>query len=326
MNSRILVLGKGGQVGRALTELLGADAFAASAADVDFLKPDLAAQLDNFVGNTAVTAVINAAAYTMVDLAEGEGKSDAMRINAAAVGELAIWCKERGLPLIHYSTDYVLPGEGDKPQDETQTPKPLNAYGASKLEGERLIAASGVDYLIFRTSWVYAAHGQNFLRTILRLLHQRESLNIVADQYGAPTYALHLAQASLSALKTALAMPEFPSGIYHLCNSGSVNWHGFAQAIFMLAREYESREYKASLPVDFPVESRDIICKQILPIPTEAYPTPAKRPLNSRLDNAKARKQLAVEMPSWEQGLKECFETLYDSTGLQAERFKGHST
>lgn len=318
MNSAVLVLGKNGQVGRALTALLGAGAISAGSSDINLADPDIAAQLDRFLGGRSISAVINAAAYTKVDLAEGEGRDAALRINGSAVGELARWCAAHGVPLVHYSTDYVFPGQGDTPQSEDDPTHPLNAYGASKLLGESAIRESGADHLILRTSWVYDAVGSNFFKTIMRLLGERETLNIVSDQTGAPTYAPHLAAATLSALKSAQALSLFPSGVYHLCGGGETSWHGFANAIFMLARAYESGEYGAGLKSG----SNKLICQQILPIPTSAYPLPARRPHNSRLSMHKAQRILGVSMPSWEDGLKECFRAFYAGTGLQAGRIE----
>lgn len=320
MSSRILVLGRGGQVGRNLAAQLGAQALAAGSSDIDFLKA-LAPQLDGLVGKHSISAVINAAAYTKVDAAEGESKAAAMRINATAVGELAVWCRKRGIPLVHYSTDYVFDGSGNHPRTEDEPTAPLNAYGASKLEGEKAIAAVGGQYLIFRTSWVYDAQGANFMLTMLRLFGQKESINVVDDQVGAPTCAAQLARATISALEKARNMQPFPSGVYHLCNAGEVSWYGFARAILMLARKVESGEYKSGVPAGMPA----IMCRHINPIPSSDYPTPAKRPLNSRLDNTKVRQVLGVSMPTWEQGLQECFETIYASSGLQTGGIKNHS-
>lgn len=320
MNRQVLLLGKNGQVGRHLAALLGQKALAAGSSDIDFLKP-LAAQLDAFAGEKSVAAVINAAAYTQVDLTETEGRQDAMRINAAAPGELAAWCKQRDIPLVHYSTDYVFDGSGQMPRKEDEPAAPLNAYGQSKLEGEWAIMQQGGKYLIFRTSWIYDAKGKNFLLTMLRLMKERETLNVVDDQIGAPTYAAHLARATIEGLERAMAMQPFPGGVYHLCNAGQVSWCGFAQAIFMLARQAESMEYEAGAEAGRPA----IICQQIKPIPTSAYPAPAKRPGNSRLDIAKAQQVLGIVMPSWEQGLQECFEKIYAGSGLQAGRIKNNS-
>jgi len=321
VTEQYLVLGKNGQVGARLAQLLGDSSLSASSQDIDFLQ-EMSPQLERFTGNKNISAVLNAAAYTKVDLAEGEGRQHAQRINAEAVGELAAWCAGRQLPLVHFSTDYVFDGSGTAPRTEDETVHPLSVYGQSKADGEKLIAASGAMYLILRTSWVYDSVGKNFLLTVLRLIKEREKLSMVADQIGAPTNAKQLAVATLLALKNALAQQPFPSGIYHLCNDGETSWHGFANAIFMLARDYESREYEADLKSG----PKTIICQQIAPILTEAYPLPARRPHNSRLDTSKIRRALGIAMPGWEQGLQECFESLYAGTGLQASRIKNSPT
>ena len=178
---------------------------------------------------------------------------------------------------------------GDGPRTEDATTGPLNVYGHSKLEGERAITKSGGKYLIFRTSWVYDAFGKNFLNTMLRLGADRETLNVVADQHGAPTYAPHLATVAIAALEKAIAMPTFPSGIYHAVNMGETTWHGFASAIFDAARA-------ASIPLKI---------KTVEPIPSSAYPVPAKRPLNSRLSTRKLRETFGLSLPDWKEGVRE---------------------
>jgi len=283
MQGKVLILGKDGQMGRALTALLGDQALAAGRSDVDFLRHDFISDMERFTGGQTITSVINASAYTQVDKAEGDGRDEAFRINATAVGKLALWCSSQKLPLVHYSTDYVFDGSGDQPRRETDKPHPLNAYGQSKLLGEEAVAQAGGAYVIVRTSWVYDAMSKNFFTTIRRLLAGKPALNVVSDQVGAPTYAAHLAQATLP-------MIAAPSGAYHLCNGGQTSWYGFAQAIFE-----EEKKRGATLA-----------CQSIQPIPTSQYPLPAPRPLNSRLDCSKAA-ALGVALPSWEDGLKDCF-------------------
>jgi len=312
MSAYFLILGKNGQLGRALTVQLGAQAIAASRKDIDLASPDFISMLEHFVAEKKIRAVFNAAAYTQVDKAENEGRKEAFRVNAKAVGELAAWCKARHLPLVHYSTDYVFDGSGSEPRKEEASTLPLGAYGASKREGEELVAASSADYLIFRTSWVYDAQGKNFFNTMLRLFGERESLKIVNDQIGAPTYAPQLANASIQALNAALALPRFPSGIYHLAAAGETSWYGFAQAIFTLARSHDS------------VQKSQLRCVRIDPITTSEYPLPAKRPLNSRLDCSKARNVLGVSMPDWKAGLTECFKEKYASTGMPNSGAQNH--
>jgi dTDP-4-dehydrorhamnose reductase len=303
---RILVTGATGQVGRALSQLLGERAIAIGHEEADFSRPEtLPAALDRF----RPSAIINPGAYTQVDQAERE-EERARLINAEAPGVIARWCARNAVPLIHYSTDYVFSGEGTRPWEESDPVGPLNAYGRTKLAGERAIAeamgASGA-WMIFRTSWVYDATGKNFVRTMLRLGAEKEQLRIVADQHGAPTYALHLARATLSALETAQGRgpdarapdARFPSGIYHLCNAGETSWLGFAERIFARAREL-------GIPLKV---------KTVEPTATASYPTPAPRPLNSRLNTGKARRELGLALPDWEQGLQECLELIASSQG-----------
>lgn len=296
----ILILGANGQVGRAWAALPGNRAIALSRADADLSSPDFIAALEKKTVGLELSAVVNAAAYTQVELAEGEGREEAFRVNAAAVGELAAWCKQRGVPLVHYSTDYVFGDNGTAPHREDDAVSPLNVYGKSKCEGEKLLSASGAEHLIFRTSWVYDARGRNFFNTMLKLFGEKDELTVVADQFGAPTYAPQLAAASLAALENALARPAFPSGIYHLCHGGETSWCEFAQSILTLATGRDS----------------GVRCQRVLPIPTSARPSPVKRPLNSRLSCVKAHTALGVRLPAWEEGLKACIEEKYGSAEL----------
>lgn len=287
---KILVTGKGGQVGRALCALLGPQARAVDRTQLDLSRPEeLPGKLESLWASEPFGAVINAAAYTQVDLAEKEEEL-AHRVNAESPGILARFSASRGIPFIHYSTDYVFNGEGNSPWKVEDPTSPLNAYGRGKLEGEKKIAQAGGKWLIFRTSWVYDAEGKNFLRTMLKLAQERETLRIVSDQMGAPTYAPHLAQATLVALRNAQETAPFPSGVYHLCSGGTTSWHGFAQAIFE-----EARKNGFSLKVG-----------EVLAIRSEDFPTPARRPRNSRMDTSKARNVLGAQLPDWEEGMREC--------------------
>lgn len=285
-----LVLGVTGQVGRALQAVLAdRDATFWDRTQADLSQPNrLAQQLEQI----QPTAIINASAYTAVDKAEEEEEL-AETVNGISVGILAEYAARRQIPLVHYSTDYVFDGGGIDARREDEPTAPLNAYGRSKLAGEQAIQRSGCDYLIFRTSWVYDAAGKNFVNTMLRLGAERESLNIVADQIGAPSYAPHLAEATIACLDKALAMDAFPSGIYHLCHAGETSWHGFAGAIFEQAR----------------ARAMELKIAQVNPIATSDYPTPATRPLNSRLSMQKLRHVFGITMPSWQEGLKACLDT-----------------
>lgn len=309
MPDKILVLGKTGQLGRALCTLLGERAIAVDQADMDLLDVRFTHALDALYARTPFTVLMNAAAYTQVDKAEGEGKQQAFRINHEAVGELAKWCDAKNVVLVHYSTDYVFDGSATQPYQEDDEPAPINVYGQSKWAGEQAVMEASKRYFIFRTSWVYDAHGKNFFNTMLRLFHEKDQLSVVDDQIGAPTYAPHLAKMSWQALKTAQAKENIPYGLYHMTGAGQTNWYGFAQAIFALARKMDS----------------GIRCQAINPILTSGYPTPAKRPLNSRLNCAKLA-HLGVALPHWEVGLNECFEEKYGYSGLSHQGTKNHPT
>jgi len=283
----ILVLGARGQVGSAISGLLKGKCIGWDSATADLSSPESIARA---LEGVSPSAIINAAAYTQVDKAETE-RALAMAVNATAPGILAAWCAKRGIPFVHYSTDYVFDGSGALPRDEAASPHPLNIYGESKLAGEKAVAAAGGKYLIFRTSWVYDETGQNFLNTMLRLGAEREELRVVADQHGAPTYAGHLAAATLKALE----IPNFTPGIYHLCNGGETTWHGFAESIFANARQH----------------GQSLAVKRVIPITSAEYPTPAVRPLNSRLSCLKAKELLGLAMPAWQEGLNACMEKKY---------------
>ncbi len=300
--SKIAVLGAGGQVGRAYLALLAQDPAATeilpvSRRDADLNQPKSCV---DYLHAHKPTTVINAAAFTQVDLAETETAA-ARRVNAESPGLIARWCAEQGVPLVHFSTDYVFPGTGTRPWAETDPIEPLSHYGQTKAEGEQLITQAGGQYLIFRTSWVYDAYGKNFLNTMLKLGRERETLRIVRDQVGAPTYAPNLARGSFDALKHALAGKAFvtdsgfPSGIYHLVNTGETTWYDFAQAIFERAR-------KSGMPLQV---------KTVEAILSSEFPTPARRPLNSRMNTDLASATFGVRLPSWQEGLTQCLNELF---------------
>ncbi|XQU09929.1 dTDP-4-dehydrorhamnose reductase [Halomonas sp. LY9] len=237
--------------------------------------------------------ILNAAAYTAVDKAESE-LAQANCLNAELPAQLAAYAAKQGIALVHYSTDYVYPGNGETPWQEDSPTGPLNAYGQTKLKGDEAVATSGATHLIFRTSWVYAARGNNFMKTMLRLGSERESLSIVNDQIGAPTPARLIAQLTLLAFvrqgTEAALMPSIPSGIYHLATRGETSWHGFAREIFeqAAASGHTLAISQASLGG----------------IPSVDYPTPAIRPLNSRLQVNKLQAALGVIMPTWQSQLQ----------------------
>jgi dTDP-4-dehydrorhamnose reductase len=287
---RIAILGAGGQLGRALTRTLAGRAVPLTRAEADLTHLDEAiASIDRLQPD----CVINAAAYTNVDAAETETQL-AFQVNGVAPGRLAGWCAGKGLPFLHMSTDYVFSGAGNAPWKESDDPDPINAYGRSKLEGERRVIASGGRWLIFRTSWVYDDRGRNFLTTILRLARERESLSIVDDQWGAPTYAADLAAGVAAAMDRASADPVLPSGIYHMCNTGVITWYEFAEAIVDAAR----------------AKGESLKVQSIAPIPSSNYPTVAKRPLNSRLCTSELERSFGIRLPDWASGMRDCLASL----------------
>jgi dTDP-4-dehydrorhamnose reductase len=306
---KILLLGANGQVGGAFQELSKTDAFpigwtlhAWDRVQGDLSKPaDLIAAIEHAHTQTPIDVVINAAAYTQVDLAEKETEiCDA--INAVAPGALAAFCKSKNLPLVHFSSDYVYSGQGVEPHHETEGYQPLGRYGASKAIGDEAVVASGCDHLIFRTSWVYSHEGKNFVKTMLRLGAERSELRVVSDQVGSPTYAPDLAKYALDSLMQAMIKKvetgAFPSGIYHLTNSGYTSWADFAVAIFASMRAQGGAQ-AAALKVD-----------RVVPIASSDFPTPAKRPLNSRLSLQKFSNTFGITPRPWAEALKECLQKL----------------
>ena len=286
---RILVTGVSGQIGGALLARLPASA-AALAADrsvLDLAKPQA---IPGTLDRLAPDIIVNAAAYTAVDKAEDEPDL-AMRVNAEAPGVIARWAAARGVPLIHFSTDYVFDGSGERAWREDDQPRPLSVYGASKLAGENEVRAAGGTFLIVRTSWVYAAAGKNFLRTIARLARERTELRIVADQIGAPTSAALIGGAVAGMLADGIeSLRERcarAGGLVHLAASGETSWHGFACAIV---------EGLQARGVALAVE-------QIVPIATEEFPTKARRPHNSRLDLTRWQSVFGMTPPHWQKAL-----------------------
>jgi len=239
------------------------------------------------VQNLRPDLIINAAAHTAVDLAESEPLS-AFAINATAPGILAEEALALDIPLIHYSTDYVFDGTKAGPYNEDDTPNPLGVYGKSKLAGEQAIRDVQGKHLILRTSWVYSTHGRNFLLTMQRLLQEKPELRVVADQIGAPTWAGTIANSTLSLIEHWQANDVANWGTYHLTAQGETSWFGFAQAIGEALRQQGKP------------------CADLLPIPSSDYPTPAARPLNSRLDCSRLQRDWGVSQPDWQTALREC--------------------
>ena len=283
---KLLLLGRNGQVGWELQRSLAplGEVVALGSAEADFAQPEALAAI---VRTVAPDVIVNAAAHTAVDRAESEPDL-ARAINAASPGVLAREAAARGAWLLHFSTDYVFDGSGSAPWLEDSPTGPLSVYGRSKLEGEDAIRASGCRHLIFRTSWVYAARGGNFAKTMLRLAREREQLSVVADQFGAPTGAELLADLSAHALRVAQARPEV-SGTYHAAAAGETSWHGYASHVIATARA-------AGQPIK-------VAESAVAAVPTSAFPTPARRPANSRLDTRKLRQTFDLTLPRWQVGV-----------------------
>ncbi|MBA2930572.1 dTDP-4-dehydrorhamnose reductase [Pseudomonas sp. CCUG 57209] len=283
---KILITGQHGQVSQALQAPLQGlgELMVLGSNQLDLAIPD---QIREQIRAHRPDLIINAAAHTAVDQAESEPDA-AFAINAIAPGILAQEAKALGIPLIHYSTDYVFDGSKPAPYTEADTPNPLSVYGQSKLAGEQAIAAAGGQYLILRTSWVYSNQGKNFLLTMQRLLQEKPQMRIVADQIGAPTWAGTIAGSTRALIERWLAGEAGEWGIYHLTAQGETSWFGFAQAI----GEHLHADGKA--------------CAELEAIPSSAYPTPAKRPLNSRLDCSRLQQQWHVSQPHWQDALREC--------------------
>lgn len=288
---RILLLGKNGQLGwelqRALAplgELVACDFDSPGELAADFARPE---SLPGLVARVQPDVIVNAAAHTAVDKAESEPEL-ARTLNATAPAVLAAQAAARGALLVHYSTDYVFDGSGSAPRDETAATGPLGVYGRTKLEGEEAIRASGCRHLILRTSWVYAARGGNFARTMLRLAAERETLDVVDDQIGAPTGAELLADISAHALVRTRAEPAL-AGTYHCVAAGATSWHGYARYVVEAARA-------AGQPVKVAPDA-------IRPVPSSAFPLPARRPLNSRLATTRLQQAFGLVPPPWQQGV-----------------------
>ena len=286
----ILLLGKGGQVGwelqRSLSVLGQVTAldFDSTEHCGDFSNP---AGLADTVRALRPDIIVNAAAHTAVDKAESEPDL-ARTLNATAPGVLAQEAARLGAWLVHYSTDYVFDGSGTRPWVETDAPAPLSVYGRTKLEGEQRIQQSGCKHLILRTSWVYAARGGNFAKTMLRLAQERERLTVIDDQWGAPTSAELLADVTAHALRQLLKRPE-DGGLYHCVAAGETTWHSYAKYVLEHARQAQA--------------AIKIKATEVAPVPTSAFPTPARRPHNSRLNTTRLQTTFGLTLPHWQQGV-----------------------
>lgn len=273
--SGLLIFGRTGQVAIELARL-APTARQVGRDEADLTHPDACAAL---IRDSAPAAVINAAAYTAVDRAESDADT-ARLVNADAPGAMAAACAGLGIPFLHVSTDYVFDGSGEAPRAEDAPTGPLGVYGRSKLDGERAVAAAGGQWAVLRTSWVFSAHGNNFVRTMRRLGAERDRLTIVADQIGGPTPAADIAAALLT-MAQAMRTDPARGGIYHFAGAPDVSWAGFAREIF----------------------ARSGLAPEVEDIPTSAYPTPARRPLNSRLDCAAIERDFGIARPDWRKGL-----------------------
>ena len=279
---RILLTGKGGQVGHELRHALApiAEVIAVGTHDCDFTDADA---IEALVSRVKPHVIINPAAYTAVDKAESE-PDRAAAINATAPGVLAKQAQRLDALLIHYSTDYVFDGTQSTPYTEVDRTNPQSVYGATKLAGETAIQQQGARHLILRTSWVYGLHGQNFPKTMLRLATERETLNVVADQWGAPTSASLLANVTAQLLTQPITAAQ--SGVYHVSASGRTNWHAYACRVIERARAL-------GWPLKVPAQA-------VNAIPTSAYPTPAKRPPSGCLNTTKFQETFGIHLPAWD--------------------------
>jgi dTDP-4-dehydrorhamnose reductase len=307
MKPAILLIGENGQVGRELSRILPrlGDVTALDRQRLDLCKPE---EIRRAIRTFRPAWIVNAAAYTAVDKAESE-EEVARAINAGAPAVMAEEAKKIGASLVHYSTDYVFDGMKTAPYDEDDPANPQNVYGRTKLEGERAIQQSGVPHLIFRTAWVYGTRGRNFLLTILRLATQREELKIVCDQKGAPTWSHEIAKATAEILsqtcKGASSQFAFPevSGLYHLTAAGETTWYGFAEAIL----EKFSRHAPKAAWFSAATNQQPLITRHLIPITTDEYPTPARRPAYSVLSNARLNRTFGFCLPDWQTQLRAVF-------------------
>jgi len=290
---KILLTGKTGQIGGELNNIVGdlGNLITVDKEQLDLSKPN---SIEPVILNIKPDIIINPAAYTAVDKAEKEPDL-AMTVNAIAPGLLAKAARKVGAGLIHYSTDYVFDGCSEIPYKEEDPPNPLNVYGKTKLAGEKALAEAGVPFLIIRTGWVYSLHGKNFLRTIKKLAEEKDTLQVIDDQIGAPTWARSVALKTHQILKQCLNKKWLEtkdpslSGIFHLTCQGKTSWHGFARKVLNMSST-----------------SQNI---KLIAIPTSDYPTPATRPSNSLLNNEKIQKVFGLDMPHWEDALKDCMDS-----------------
>ncbi len=297
----ILLFGKTGQVGwelqrslAPLGNLIAVDVHSSEYCG-DFSNPEGVAET---VRRIKPDVIVNAAAHTAVDKAESEAEF-AQLLNATSVEAIAKEAAKIGAWVVHYSTDYVFPGNGEEPWRETDATAPLNVYGETKLAGEKALQANCARHLIFRTSWVYAGKGNNFAKTMLRFAKERAEMSVINDQFGAPTGAELLADCTAHAIRVALKQPDV-AGLYHLVASGVTTWHDYAALVFDEAR-------KAGI---------ELAVTTLNAVPTSAYPTPARRPNNSRLNTDKFQQNFDLVLPAWETGVKRMLAELFTTTAV----------
>jgi dTDP-4-dehydrorhamnose reductase len=296
---RILVTGTEGQVARALTERAkphGVEVVLLGRPALDLTDP---ASVRRVVGETAGDVVVNAAAYTAVDQAETEPDL-ARAVNETGAGAVAEAARARNIPIIQISTDYVFDGSGDRPFREADPVAPLGVYGRTKLAGEQAVASAHPDHAILRTAWVYSPFGKNFVKTMLRVARDRDEVSVVADQHGSPTSALDIADGVIAVARNLVARPQDASlrGVFHMCGTGYTTWADLAAEIFAVSERLGGPGAR------------------VRRIATADYPTPAKRPANSRLDCSKLRETHGVSLPEWQRSVAECIARLHDMEAL----------
>ena len=287
------IIGSNGQLGWELVrrgESRGMQILALDFPEIDIGDP---ASIDSRIGSKEIDLIINTAAYTAVDRAESEPEA-AFAVNREGPAYLADWCRKRGIPLIHVSTDYVFDGTKPGAYIEEDPVAPLGIYGDSKAAGEEEVRVRLPEHIIVRTAWLCGFHGHNFVKTILKLGRQKDTLRVVADQYGCPTIAADLAEAILEVVTQVEKNQSVKWGTYHYCGAGKTTWHGFATAIFDIAGQYEK-----------------FLVKNVVPISTAEYPTPVKRPANSVLDCTKIERHFGIRPRPWRESLTEMIERLY---------------